>query len=403
MGSHPSAPSKVHYHDTSTTLKDLIQQYPQKLLSNEVCKTFGSQNLPFLFKVLAVRKALSIQAHPDKILAERLHSVSPDKYPDSNHKPEMVIAFDRECHVLVGFRPADEIAFFLDVIPEFQELLGTDKIREFQSAVLDCWPIAQGHFNEALRKLFSHFMNLPTTHVSQVLRNHIERIGDSLKEEKHPLLVDVYQCVLRLYKDYPDDPGVWSAYWLNLVHMKPFEAVYLAANEPHAYLEGTFVECMSTSDNVVRAGLTPKFKDVQTFCEMLTYECRSWADQVWAPVQFDYAILMKTSLRLQYYRPKCMEFRVLYISAWNCHEASTFSVPSTDVNFRGPCILLVVEGHPAHRLIGRHSPDLPLTLGKVYFIAAEMFHHLEIFLEADKPLAFFVASCGNLSSSHKPT
>ena len=403
MGSHLNAPSKVHHNDTSITLKDLIQQCPHKLLSDDVCEAFGSQDLPFLFKVLAVRKALSIQAHPDKILAERLHSVSPDKYPDSNHKPEMVIAFDRECHVLVGFRPADELAFFLDVIPEFRELLGVDMVGEFRSTVLKSWPIAQGHFNDALRKLFTHFMNLPTAHVTQLLRQHIERIRGSLEEERHPLLVDAYQCALMLYKDYPDDPGVWSVYWLNQVHMKPFEAVYLAANEPHAYLKGTFVECMSTSDNVVRAGLTPKFKDVQTFCEMLTYECRAWADQVWTPVRFDYAIPVRTSLQLYYYRPKCMEFRVLYISAHNCHEASTFSIPSTDVNFRGPCILLVVEGHPAHRLIGRHFSDLPLTLGKVYFIAAEMFHRLEIFLEADKPLAFFVASCGNLSSSHKPS
>lgn len=45
----------------------------------------------------------------------------------------------------------------------------------------------------------------------------------------------------------------------------------LAANEPHAYLSGDCIECMATSDNVVRAGLTPKFKDSQTLINMLTY------------------------------------------------------------------------------------------------------------------------------------
>lgn len=38
------------------------------------------------------------------------------------------------------------------------------------------------------------------------------------------------------------------------------EAIYLAANEPHAYVAGELVECMATSDNVIRAGLTPKFR-----------------------------------------------------------------------------------------------------------------------------------------------
>ena len=43
-------------------------------------------------------------------------------------------------------------------------------------------------------------------------------------------------------------------------------------NEPHAYLSGDCVECMANSDNVVRAGLTPKFKDVKTLCAMLNYD-----------------------------------------------------------------------------------------------------------------------------------
>lgn len=42
--------------------------------------------------------------------------------------------------------------------------------------------------------------------------------------------------------------------------MNPGEAIYLAANEPHAYVAGELVEVMATSDNVIRAGLTPKFR-----------------------------------------------------------------------------------------------------------------------------------------------
>ena len=38
------------------------------------------------------------------------------------------------------------------------------------------------------------------------------------------------------------------------------QAIYLAANVPHAYISGELVECMATSDNVIRAGLTPKLR-----------------------------------------------------------------------------------------------------------------------------------------------
>ena len=48
--------------------------------------------MPFLFKVLSAGKALSIQAHPDKSLAEKLHTDNPGAYGDDNHKPEMAIA-----------------------------------------------------------------------------------------------------------------------------------------------------------------------------------------------------------------------------------------------------------------------------------------------------------------------
>jgi len=78
-------------------------------------------------------------------------------------------------------------------------------------------------------------------------------------------------CALRLCRDFPGDVGVFSPYLLNVVTLAPGEAIFLAANEPHAYLSGDCVEVMACSDNVVRAGLTPKFKDVDTLTSMLSY------------------------------------------------------------------------------------------------------------------------------------
>ena len=77
MGTHPSNPSKDV--QTQRTLLDLVQDN-QALMSQGISKRFG-EKLPFLFKVLSIRKALSIQAHPNKKLAEQLHAKDPENYP----------------------------------------------------------------------------------------------------------------------------------------------------------------------------------------------------------------------------------------------------------------------------------------------------------------------------------
>lgn len=81
MGTHPSNPSKDV--ETQRTLLDLVQDN-QSLMSTEVSKKFG-EKLPFLFKVLSIRKALSIQAHPNKKLAEQLHAKDSKNYPGMAH------------------------------------------------------------------------------------------------------------------------------------------------------------------------------------------------------------------------------------------------------------------------------------------------------------------------------
>lgn len=55
------------------------------------------------------------------------------------------------------------------------------------------------------------------------------------------------------------------------VKLNPGQAIYLPANEPHAYVSGELVECMAASDNVIRAGLTPKLRDTEVLCSSLTY------------------------------------------------------------------------------------------------------------------------------------
>lgn len=109
--------------------------------------------------------------------------------------------------------------------------------------------------------------------------------------------------MLHLEKQYPGDIGVISAFFFNYVKLNPGEALYLGANEPHAYLSGECIECMATSDNVVRAGLTPKHRDIQTLCSMLTYKQVQVFDQGFDKFLFESKIIVKndTAYRLFFF------------------------------------------------------------------------------------------------------
>ncbi|HEV7738082.1 MAG TPA: type I phosphomannose isomerase catalytic subunit [Chlamydiales bacterium] len=80
MGTHPTLPSRLK--STKETLSQYLEHHPE-LIGTRVLEAFPDAkqgNLPFLFKILAIRKALSIQAHPDKQLAEKLHHEKPEIY-----------------------------------------------------------------------------------------------------------------------------------------------------------------------------------------------------------------------------------------------------------------------------------------------------------------------------------
>ncbi len=98
MGTHPSGPSMTVQRDgkLAIPLKDIITE---ETLGKNIDLKY-EHDIPFLFKVLSIGKALSIQAHPDKKLAQRLFKEFPDIYKDPNHKPEMVSFFSCIRHVL---------------------------------------------------------------------------------------------------------------------------------------------------------------------------------------------------------------------------------------------------------------------------------------------------------------
>ncbi|KAJ4973640.1 hypothetical protein NE237_006814 [Protea cynaroides] len=275
MGTHASGPSFVvesgeldggssWFESVDLkTLKSWVSENPS-VLGDKVVEKWGT-HLPFLFKVLSVAKALSIQAHPDKELARALHKSEPKLYRDANHKPEMALALT-EFEALCGFVSVEELKDVLHDVPEIIDLVGNAEADE----VLHI----NEHYGEKriksiLQSIFTKLMTVSENAVSEAVFKMKRRLN---MENKVRHLTDKEQLVLRLAKQYPADIGVMSAFFLNYVKLNPGEALYLGANEPHAYISGECIECMATSDNVVRAGLTPKYRDVPTLCSMLTYK-----------------------------------------------------------------------------------------------------------------------------------
>jgi len=270
LGSHPSGMCKVTVDDkkndgtpetnnnatrTTTTLKEYVQSNPELHLGTKT-----QNDLTYLFKVLSIEKVLSIQSHPDKRLAERLNRERPDDYKDANHKPEMAVALSKEVQAMCGFRPLRELSSNLKAYPELAVLVGDEYTHEIHQLV------DSPGIRTVLRNMFRTYLERSPEEVQGQLNILLPRLKamDSLDE--------IQELIIRLSEQFPGDSGVMAPLIFNVLVMTEGQAFFINANEPHAYISGEILECMACSDNVVRAGLTPKLKDVDTLVSMLTYK-----------------------------------------------------------------------------------------------------------------------------------
>lgn len=215
-------------------LSDWLKARP-KLLGALVSK-YPDGNLPFLFKVLSVNQALSIQAHPNKSLAKKLHARDREHYRDDNHKPEMAIALT-DFEAMCGFRPVKEISRFAKTVPEFRSLLNETAIQCLEECKDE---------EAMIRSVFQSWMSSNKS----TIKTQTERLVKRLRSSKTDLNA-AERLALTLNDAYPGDIGVFAAFVLNYVTLKPGDGIFLRANMPHSYLKGDIVECMACSDNVV--------------------------------------------------------------------------------------------------------------------------------------------------------
>ncbi|KAI1724407.1 phosphomannose isomerase type I domain-containing protein [Ditylenchus destructor] len=246
-------------------------------------------NLQFLFKVLSEQ-------------AKELHARDPKNYPDDNHKPELAIAIS-EFELLCGFRLPHQILSNVKAHKELLELLDEQVLTD----------LAAEHEPErnkqALRSIFSTVWNSPQKDIAIVIQEIVSRLE---QKNERPAIDNL---VLRLNSQFPGD----------------------------------CVECMACSDNTVRAGLTPKYKDVDTLCRNLTYEMTE--EPYFQPKTVSSGVLE--------YRPKDIsEFAVHRIS----NEARNID------NVGSGSIVVVIEGKAKVVEDTSTGQGLDLVAGDVYFL-----------------------------------
>lgn len=341
IGTHPSGPALVR-HNRQPLLDYLQSQFPDSPQAVP----------PFLLKILSVAKPLSIQAHPHKELAAKLHREKPDKYKDDNHKPEMCVALT-DFEGMCNFRPTQEIVSNLDAVPSFASLCDKDSIDKLRNAT------TPEQKRPALQALFASLMSAPDSAVHEALEATVKAAKGydvaTTMNGSPTMNGEATQLFLRLVGYYPGDVGCFSAFLLNHVRISPGQAFFMAANEPHAYLKGQCVEIMALSDNVVRAGLTPKFKDVDVLVDMLTYN-DGMPTIMDGDVVDDYSTV---------YKPPVTEFELMRTVL---SPGKTYQLPAV----KGPSVIMVLGGTgwlgASEWEENKLDMRLPLTIGSIYYI-----------------------------------
>ncbi|HEY0188631.1 MAG TPA: mannose-6-phosphate isomerase, class I [Cellulomonas sp.] len=266
FGAHASAPSRCVGADGAVgpAMTEVIAGDPSGVLGEDVEARFGA-TLPYLLKVIAADTPLSLQVHPhiararEGFAEEEAAGVPVDaphrNFRDRNHKPELVYALTR-FEAICGFRASRRAA-------ELLEGLDARLAKELRLMLAE-QPTAAG-IEAAFTRLLRPATRPSPEEVEEVAIACAHRLADGSPSPRAD------RTVVRLQQAYPGDPGVVTSLLLNPVTLQPGEALFVPAGGVHAYLSGLGVEIMASSDNVLRAGLTPKHVDVDELLRNVDY------------------------------------------------------------------------------------------------------------------------------------
>jgi mannose-6-phosphate isomerase len=260
MGAHPDDSSLVRRDGTARPLAEVIAADPDAELGPAVAARFGGR-LPFLLKVLAAERPLSLQVHPDKAYAQAAYQAqlragtTDGDYTDDNHKPELICALRDGFQALSGFRPVPDTLALLDELA-VPQLTAYTTLLTGQNA------------EDGLRTLVTELLTERQDHSGTIAA--IAKAADRLAagDRRWAAAGAAYS---RLAAAYPADPGVLVALLLNHAVLAEGDALFVGAGVPHCYLTGLGAEIMASSDNVLRAGLTSKRVNVPELLRVLDF------------------------------------------------------------------------------------------------------------------------------------
>lgn len=345
MGAHPSAPSVLTRDGVTVTLTAAIAAAPAVELGEAVARRFGGR-LPFLLKVLAAEKALSVQLHPTRAQAEEgfareeARGVPRDArervYVDDWPKPEILYALT-PFEALAGLRPAQEAADALDGlgVPELKDLSAALRVAPGPQAVA-----------EALTQLLTWPENGRAAVVAKVVEAAAAEAG------KAGPFAAAYDAVVRMNVDHPHDVGLVCSLLMNHQVVEPGKALFMGAGGVHAYIRGVGIELMANSDNVIRAGLTPKHIDVPELVRVLD-----------PTVEVPVLTARETAQGIEVFEAPVPEFR---LSRLTVADGAALPVPGDG----GPRVLLCIDGEASVSCGTEPDGHLVLARGQSCFLAA---------------------------------
>lgn len=348
LGAHPDAPARLDavFGETGPDLLTHIAADPAGALGEDVVSRFGPQ-LPYLLKLIAPAKPLSLQVHPslerarERFAAESAAGIALEdptrNYRDPNHKPELVFALTT-FRAMSGFRAPRRAA-------ELLADLGTPLAQDLH-ATLRADPTAEG-VRAAFTSLLDGGTRPSPEDVQELALACARRLADGSPSPRADT------TVVRLAEAYPGDPGVVVSLLLNPVTLQPGDALFVPAGGVHVYLAGLGVELMAASDNVLRAGLTPKHVDV---AEML--EC---VDYVAAPPIRIAPEVFHGATRM-FYAP-VDDFELAVTSLTDVDGGPAHPLPG-----RGPRVLLCLDGRVE---VTSETDSAVLERGEAYFVRAD--------------------------------
>lgn len=298
MGTHPDGPARIRSMGRKLSTH-IAQSESAKQLANNNRR--DNVHLPFIMKVMSIDRTLSLQVHPTKDQAVRLHAKDPANYPDMNHKPELAYALT-QFELLCGFRPAKELLENLEAFAPLRRLFGTgncDKLRNliyagFEQTHLKC--------RIALAEMFKRMMDVEGDELRELLFSFFEQLDAGVRGS---LREDTVGVIRKMARDFPGDVGIFSPLFLNHMVLMPGECCYYASEELHAYLSGECVECVGCSNNTIRAACTPKYIDREALVEVLNYRMTAPEDYLVPAVP-----LAAPHAHVDEYAPDCKDFQL---------------------------------------------------------------------------------------------